>query len=169
MMMSLCKMSLASGYSQMRLKKRLFSFFSSSSHLSNKPKQSYLTPSYQPCNMAYSQQCDINNAQSRSLFSLKKYAAFSNIAVIFPPLSICIPTLCVVESGQGHRAEMNHVCPDGDCASSSAGAAAAAVYEPAWTELIGHMLPGQSVCLALERAKRASLNSCVTRGFSVNI
>lgn len=72
MMMSLCKMSLASGYSQMRLKKRLFSFFSSSSHLSNKPKQSYLTPSYQPCNMAYSQQCDINNAQSRSLFSLKK-------------------------------------------------------------------------------------------------
>lgn len=67
---------------------------------------------------------------------------------------------------------MNHVCPVGDCASSSAGAAAAAavaVYEPSWTELIGHMLPRQSVCLASGRAKQASLNSSVTRGFSVNI
>ncbi len=104
----------------------------------------------------------------RIVFS-KNDAAFSNIAVIFPPLNICIPTLCVVESEQGHRAEMNNVCPDGDYASSSAGAAAAAVYGPSWTELIGHMLPRLSVCLGLEGAKQASLNSCVKRGFSVNI
>lgn len=69
--MSPCKISLISGYSQTRLKKRLFSFSSASSHLSNKPQQSYLTPSYQQYYMAYTQQCDINNAQSRSLFSLR--------------------------------------------------------------------------------------------------
>lgn len=68
--------------------------------------------------------------------------------------------LLSVGGGEG-AAEMNHVCPGVDCASFSVGAAAAAaaavaVYEPSWTELIGHMLPWHSVCVALERAKPAS-------------
>lgn len=70
--------------------------------------------------------------------------------------------------GRGSQAEMNHVCPRGVGAFSSAGAAAA-VCEPSWTELIGHMLPGLPVCLALERATQSSLNNSITRGFSVNI
>lgn len=86
-------------------------------------------------------------------------AAFTNTAVVFSPRRICIPTLCVAESRQGRRAEMNHVCPVGDCASSSAGAAAAAVYEHSWTELIGHMLPRQYFfCLLGLGRSKASLS-----------
>lgn len=83
-------------------------------------------------------------------------ASFINTAAIFYTL-VCILILCVVVSGQGSQAEMNHVCPCGVCTSSSAGAAAAAapaaVYEPSWTKLIGHMLPQPPVCLVFEKSK----------------
>ena len=150
------------------------SVFCTSSYLSNTPQQGFLTPPYPQHSTADSQQCASDNTRSRSLFSPKLVQHLQTPQSYFHLGVYVFPTPCRVLLSVGR--EMIHVCPGGGCASSpssssSAGAAAAvAVHEPSWTKLIGHMLPRQSVCLASERAKRASLREApLTRGFSVNI